>query len=944
MLPSSALPVARNVLNTPGTAYMGDVLRAAFRDAWTVNICVSFLRFSGLNLFLADLQAFVDRGGQLRMLVSTYLNVTQPDALRVLARIAGAGNVRLQDGPDGFHAKVYLFGSAGQAASCWVGSSNFNKNGLYSSLEWNARHDDAGQVADSQALFEELWNRPDVRAASEPVIEAYERRYRAASLVRPVPVLGATGISPAPNPSQREALRELARLRAAGRNRAAVIAATGLGKTYLAAFDALQMQQERPHAQGFSVLFVAHREELLVQAEATFRQLFPECTTGLLSGTRRPGRPDLVFATVQSLTQGGNAAVLDRAYDYLVVDEFHHAAAPSYERLLSAATYRFLLGLTATPERVDGQDVLKICDYTVAYEVRLPEAVNRGWLVPFHYFGIADNVEYDAVPWRNGQFDPSQLEHALMLESRTDLIVRHALEKGYDGRRRATVGFCAGVRHAEYMASAFQASGFTAAAVTGQMTPSDRQAVYRRLADPADPLEWLFVSDVLNEGVDIPAINSVLFLRPTQSPGLFLQQLGRGLRLYPDTEVLTVLDFVGHHRQALMPLQALDSVALRAVHSHGFTAQEVLEITPPRHCEIILEDQTRRVMLGLQRAAAGGWANRRRVKDAYLRLRDELHPEGQEQVWRRPELMDFWRREDLPEFRDVRRAFGSWLDCRHQLGDADAWEEAVREENGLAARLLRAAETDLQAQRAAPYAALWALVHFPDALKDGLDAFLVRFPQWVVEGPLDPARALGALQKKPQFESLVQDGRLIPELRDLVRHDRRLATEVEDRLRYTLARDHQARHEGLLRTPDQTVKYQGYRRGEIANLLGQQYDPARHNVGVLQVPGHFALLAQLDTRDARAGHQYTNAFTADRRHFSWQSQNRQSPRQGSGQLIVEHAQRGVGIHLFVQGKGDRYVALGPVTVTAVTGDLPFTATLRLSELLPESVWTYLHGE
>ena len=631
---SSTSPLARNALNTPRTAYMGDVLRAALKDAQSINICVSFLRFSGLSLFLSDLQAFVDRGGQLRMIVSTYLNVTQPDALRVLARIAGSERLRLQNGPDGFHAKAYLFQTAEQTASCWVGSSNFTKNGLYTSLEWNSRHDDVHQVADSQKLFEELWHRPDVRAASDDVIGAYERQYLAFHAVRPMPVpaLSAAGASPLPNPSQQEALRELARLRFAGRTRAAVIAATGLGKTFLAAFDAQQMQQERPPQQGFSVLFVAHREELLLQAEATFRQIFPDSTRGVLSGTRHPGQADLVFATVQSLTQVGNADILNRAYDYLVVDEFHHAAAPSYERLLQAAEYRFLLGLTATPERVDGQDVLKLCEYTVAYEVRLPEAVNRGWLVPFHYFGIADTVEYDEVPWRNGQFDPSALEHALMLETRTDLIIKHALEKGYDGRRRATVGFCAGVRHAQYMADAFQARGLTAVAVTGGTAPSDRQAVYLRLADPADPLEWLFVSDILNEGVDIPAINSVLFLRPTQSPGLFLQQLGRGLRLYPDTEVLTVLDFVGHHRQALMPLQALDSVALRAIDGRVFSASDELHITPPRHCEIILEDQTRRVMLKLQQAAAGGWTSKQRVKDAYLRLREELHPASEEQV------------------------------------------------------------------------------------------------------------------------------------------------------------------------------------------------------------------------------------------------------------------------------------------------------------------------
>lgn len=926
-----AQPVPRHVLNTVGTAYMGDVLRAALREADEVHICVAFLRFSGLGLVLKELEAYTARGGQLRVIVSTYLNVTQPGALRVLAALPGA-QVRLQTGPKGFHTKYYMFGRGRDHRTCWVGSSNFTKSGLFSSVEWNTSHDDPEAVADSEALFAELWERADVIPASDEAIAAYERMYLTAQAAAAAPpmLVGAGPAAPTPNTAQGEALGQLARLRGDGARRAAVIAATGVGKTLLAAFDAGALARELGRAPDqLSVLFVAHREELLQQACAAYQRVHPSATTGLLVSGQRPGHAGAVFATVQSLLN--HPELLDRHYHQVVVDEFHRAAAASYRAVIGRLRFDFLLGLTATPERADGHDVLALCDYNVAYEVRLPEAVNQGWLLPFHYFGIADNVDYAPVPWRSGGFDPEALENALLLESRTDLILRHALEKGYDGRRRATVGFCAGVRHARYMAQTLGNRGFRAEAITGAVPPAERQRLYDDFADPGHPLEWLFVADVMNEGIDLPAINALLFLRPTQSPGLFLQQLGRGLRHHPGTDVLTVLDFVGHHKNALIPLQALGQAALRLV---GHRPHLPLQFNPPQDCAVVLEDQTEAILLKVQRElpATGGKIAH---AAAYRLLREELgHP---------PALMDFWNRPGMPEFRELRRTFGSWVECRAAMGDADDWEREVAQDP-LARALLRAAETNLQLQRVGAYALVWAMAFFPDDPPRGVDAFFERFPQWQPEQDVDLARAHKTLGKKPVWGPLLRDGTLDPALRARLRTDPRLAQEVERRLEYLLACDHMERHGGVLRTPGALTRYHGYRRSEIVNHLGVQYDPARHNTGVVQVGSDIALLTQLDTRDARAGHQYQNRFLEDRRLFSWESQNRMVPGRGAGQAIAEHRRLGHTLHLFVQpGGAGLYFYLGPVGAEDIQGSAPFTAILRLPERLPATVEEALLG-
>jgi len=456
------------ILNLSQSQRMVDVLRQGLMNSDEAAICVSFLRFSGLNLLLKELIYFRNRGGKLKLLTSTYLNVTQVEALEVLMGFPEF-KIRLQDGLTGFHTKFYFFSKRQHSSYCWIGSSNLTKGGLSTNIEWNVKHNTQDIIKECKKNFDNLWQREDVFPLTFEVLSAYkEKLEKAQSQVVTFTLANRSLTSEEeykPNQVQQEALTELERIRSRGEKSAAVIAATGLGKTFLAAFDAKNFKAK-------SLLFIAHREELLKQAEDTFKKVFgSRASTGILAGGENPGDANFIFATIQSLSQASKQYIAANIYDYMVIDEFHHAAAPSYQKILSNIQPKFLLGLTATPERQDGHDVLDICNYNVAYEIRLPEAINRGWLLPFHYFGIADElVDYQSIKWRSGKFDFEALESALILEERVDNILKHAFEKGYDGKRRATVGFCAGVRHAKFMADALTKRGFISEAVVGQIS------------------------------------------------------------------------------------------------------------------------------------------------------------------------------------------------------------------------------------------------------------------------------------------------------------------------------------------------------------------------------------------------------------------------------------------------------------------------------------------
>lgn len=932
------------IANLPGQRRMLDVVRDSLRSSRKVSIAVSFFRYSGFGLITDDLKDFQVRGGRLRLLVSTYMFVTQPDALKavlafpnVTARLHLASPVGGAN--QGFHAKMYVLED--EPAECWVGSSNFTKGGLATNIEANLRHVGGPEVTVVSSLFEQLWSRADVLPLTHDLIEDYRRSippieplprlppvrladeravYNVKDPTDPRPLI--SGVQP--NEAQAEALIRLTSLRETGERKAAIVAAPGVGKTFLAAFDAKAMDAK-------SLLFLSNRLEHVTQAERTYRQVFADSRSyGQAFSGQCDSSADFLFATVQSASL--QPAITGRHFDYVVIDEFHHASAPSYRALLDKLDHDFLLGLTATPERQDGHDVLELCDYNVAYEVRLIEAINRGWLMPFHYFGIADDsVNYAEIPWRSGRFDPARLETALMIEERVDTMLQHCEFRGFDGPKRVTVGFCAGVRHARFMAEALSRRGLVAEAVTGEISVDERESIYARLQDPAEPLEWIFVADVLNEGVDLPAINSIVFLRPTESSTIFIQQLGRGLRLTPHAEVLTALDFVGHHNSAWLAIDALNDPGA----PRGPSTVEPLGLTPPSGCEVVLDTRTLEVLEKVDRIAR---TKKEACLEAYRRLKRDFdipHP--------RP--VDLLSDADMPGLADVRAAFGSWIGLRIAAGDSAPWEREV-EAGGASHQLLLTAEKDWQAQRVYPYAALWGLCANPKRPEAGYDAFFDRFPRWRVEyKPYGDSKVLETLKKKLRHllegESITDDA-----LASIPAH--LLLTEIETRLQYTLEKDFRIRHGGVLHRPSDLILHRRYTRPEIVNYFDAQYDPARHNAGVLKFDcdgSHIIIIAKLDTSGAVTEHQYRNELQGNGT-FLWTSQNQQTPDTGTGREIVEHRQGGRTIHVFVQpGSHSKafYLGTAHVEVGHVRGSQPMSVPFLLEHPVTAAVLEQLEG-
>ncbi len=562
-------------------------------DLDRIDMAVSFVMKSGLARIRGPVEDALDRGARVRILTTDYLAITDPDALTQLADLAEGGDRRLEvrlfsGGSVAFHPKAYIFwSSAGEAAAGYVGSSNLSASGIDRGVEWNLGVDRVEQLV---AGFDSLWADRRSKPLDAPSLRGYRETWRESSRTTassppdpsseqadtptsdPVP-----GASPAPQPAavaeevrrlvgvpdepplqpvaprpiQSEALTALERTRADGFDRAFVVMATGLGKTWLAAFDSARPTFRR-------VLFVAHREEILRQSRDVFRRVRPGADLGLFMGDEKVPDAEVVFASVQTLAQDRHLSRFDPSgFDYVVIDEFHHATAPTYRRVLRHFRPEFLLGLTATPDRRDGADLLALCGDNLVFDCGLAEGIRRGELSPFHYWGIADVTDYDPIPWRSGRFDPDTLATAIETRERA----RKALDEWRERGGGPTLAFCSSISHARFMKEFFAAEGVRAAAVYSREDSDPRLGSVADLQSGA--IEVLFAVDVFNEGVDIPEVQTVMLLRPTDSPVVFLQQLGRGLRTTTGKAALRVIDFVGNHHSFLSKPRTLLSLGIR---------------------------------------------------------------------------------------------------------------------------------------------------------------------------------------------------------------------------------------------------------------------------------------------------------------------------------------------------------------------------------------------
>lgn len=621
----------------------------SIKSAGQVDMAVAFVKTTGLNLLFPDLVSALQRTAppvRIRILTSDYLDITDPDALRKLILLQEHGaQVRIyQSQGSSFHMKAYLFAGQADDSNSWgrafIGSSNISRQALQDGLEWNYQVDfppDAGYL-EAISRFEELFRHPNVVPLTDRWIDEYAQR----RMPPPQPVApGSAEKEPVPEPNEVQiaALEALEQTREEGYRRGLVVLATGLGKTWLSAFDAVQMGARR-------ILFVAHREEILYQAAETYLRIKPDSRVGFYMGKQRDRSVDILCASVQTL---GKETHLERFspqhFDYIVVDEFHHASAPTYHRLLSYFAPQFLLGLTATPDRTDRSDILSLCDDNLVYEYPLFEGVRGHFLVPFHYYGIYDEtVNYKEIPWRNGKFDPNLLAHKLATLGRA----RHAMRVWQQRRQSRTLAFCVSRQHADFMAAQFVRKGVAAAAVHGESEMSRGEAL-EMLED--GQLEIIFSVDLFNEGVDLPAIDTVLLLRPTESKVLFLQQIGRGLRRSSGKDKLVILDFVGNHQSFLHKPQALMGRAMnhRQLADFARKAQENrLEL--PDGCFINYDLEVIDFLKGLDQRGA--------EKD-YQALRETLG--------RRPTLTEYYH--FGANLTQTRKQHGSWFGLLSDMDD-----------------------------------------------------------------------------------------------------------------------------------------------------------------------------------------------------------------------------------------------------------------------------------
>ncbi len=515
-------------------------LKESIVNAQSIDIIVSFLMESGVKLIINDLKK---SNLKIRILTTDYLNITQPEALFILkSELKDNLDLRFYSEPNSFHPKAYFF-HYDWDSEIYVGSSNISKGALTTSIEWNYHFKKSEKPNDFkhfQDTFEDLFANHSIEVTDE-ILRDYSKSWIRPKISRPHTNEKDTKEFE-PNPVQLEALYMLNQSRGEGYEKALVVAATGTGKTYLAAFDTKNYEK---------ILFIAHREEIIRQAAKTFKNIHPDKSIGFFYNNKKDTDTDITFALVQTM---GKSNYLNDNYfenghfDYIIIDEFHHAVANNYKRILDYFKPKFLLGLTATPERLDTKDVFALCDYNTVYEIRLKEAINKGFLSPFKYYGIYDDtVNYEDISMRRGRYDEKDLEDKLMINKRADLVLNHYLK--YPSK--TAIGFCSSRNHAEFMAEHFTKNNIPSAAVysgePGEYT-HERQTAIAKLKN--NELKILFTVDMFNEGVDIPSIDTVLFLRPTQSPIVFLQQLGRGLRKSEDKKYLTVLDFIGNYKKA----------------------------------------------------------------------------------------------------------------------------------------------------------------------------------------------------------------------------------------------------------------------------------------------------------------------------------------------------------------------------------------------------------
>ncbi|GAB2935866.1 DEAD/DEAH box helicase [Rhodococcus aerolatus] len=912
-VPQTKLSETALLTNAQGTPGVGAEIASEIGSADRVDLLCAFIKFSGIRIIRDQLVELRERGIPFRVITTTYMGATERRAIDQLVRDLGAEvKISYNSRSTRLHAKAWLFHRSSSFDTGYVGSSNLSQAAMVDGLEWNVRISSVATptlVRQFTAAFDTYWNDPAF-TPYDPDADAERLDAALADAGSSTPiqsVLSTSGLQVRPYPHQEQMLEALAVEREVhDRHRNLLVAATGTGKTVVAALDYAALCEQSGYQP--SLLFVAHRKEILEQSLRTYREVLGDGAFGeLFVDGLRPTRWRHVFASVQGLNRTMLDGLDPDQFEVVVIDEFHHAEAPTYRHLLEHLQPRELLGLTATPERSDGVNVSQFFDNRVAYELRLWDALDQDLLCPFHYYGVADGTDLSTIEWTRGAYDLAGLSNVYTGNDARARIVLNALRDTVnDPSTIRALGFCVSVAHAQYMARVFTEAGLPSLAVSGESSRDDRAAAFASLR--AGDARCLFAVDLFNEGLDIPDVDTLLLLRPTQSATVFLQQLGRGLRRTRGKAVLTVLDFIGQQRREFrfdLKLRALTGGTRKELETQVEAGFPFL----PSGSRIVLDRVASQTVLDSVRGSMNLGARKEVIRD--------LTAAGDVTLGR---FLD----ESGRELSDVYRA-SSWTALRRAAGTTST--PAGAGEEALLRRMSALAHVD-DAERAALYRRMFS----PDAPDyDDLEpreqhlARMLFFLLWPNKGDhASYAAGLATLREHPAVADEV--GQLLDVALDRVQHVPRALSPALAHL--PLLSHATYRREELLAG----ISWASWDRSARGNITGVAYSEAEQ-IDALMINLHKEGSGFSPTTMYRD-------YPISRDLFHWESQNATSTSSTAGRRYLDSSATTL---LFVRDRPTDdlgvtpFLCLGPATYVEHQGERPIAITWRLARPMPVDV-------
>lgn len=648
------------------TSDLGNHLFEKIEGAFTVCILSSFVMKSGVNYIKEALIKAAQNGADIKICTGDYLYITQPDALKELLSIDERISIRIwKSNGISFHPKAFLF-QTNENDVLFIGSSNLSKSALNHGIEWNLSVSGEKEVFDTALEeFLAIFYSDNTVPLNIETLEEYRSSYDAYQRKNPnllrkwteleeldlmlpskkdISEQPEVVLDPAvtygeilPRYAQIEALEELNKTLEEEYNKSLVVMATGLGKTYLAGFFAKNFNK---------ILFIAHREEILYQARDSFKKIMPDKQYGIYNGKLKESNADAIFASIYTLSMKKHLEQFSpNEFELIIVDEFHHAAADSYQSVLDYFQPQFLLGITATPDRNDNKDVYALCDGNVAFRLDFLDAINRKWLAPFKYFGVYDDTDYCQITWLGNRYDEEEL---LQVQLREELAF-NILRAWEDKKQTRTLGFCSSIRQAIFLSNYFNTQGYKTISLHSKQTDISRIDAISQLSK--GEIDIIFTVDLFNEGVDIPAVDTLLFVRPTESLTVFTQQIGRGLRLHPGKETCVIIDLIGNYRNADNKLSLFDTQQKEGKPRN-------IQPTLPNFCELHLDVNVIDLLKEMTRKRQ---PRREKLLNDYMDLKRE--------IGRRPTYLELHLKgaSDSPQYRQEFQSYLGFLKWAEEL-------------------------------------------------------------------------------------------------------------------------------------------------------------------------------------------------------------------------------------------------------------------------------------